>query len=90
MGETVQANDGNALPLDSLAQQFTYDGSFIETISVFYTNKLYVQTFTNDGTNIIAISGWIYTPPPPPSGQIMITQHGDIMTNEAGNIMITE
>lgn len=89
MGATVQANDGAMLPLDSLAQEFTYDGTFIATISVNYAGKQYVQTFTNDGASIIYISGW-ETVGITPAAQPMYTEGGDIMLTEDGQIMITE
>ena len=59
MSETVQANDGAMLPLSSLEQTFTYDGEFVETITVSYAGTDYVQTFENDGTHITNLSGWI-------------------------------
>lgn len=59
MSETVQANDGAMLPLESLEQVFAYDGEFVDTITVVYAGKTYVQTFQNDGTNITNISGWV-------------------------------
>ena len=59
MSSTVQASDGAMLPLDSLAQVFTYSGLFIATIVVEYQGNTYTQTFTNNGTNITNISGWI-------------------------------
>lgn len=59
MSETVQADNGAMLPLVSLEQVFAYDGSFLETITVVYAGVTYVQTFTNNGTNITEISGWI-------------------------------
>lgn len=89
MGATVQASDGAMLQLDSLPQQFIYDGSFIETITVEYQGRVYVQTFDNDGTNIIYISNWVYTPIPP-GNQIMTTENEDVMTDESGELMITE
>jgi hypothetical protein len=46
------------LPLGSLDQVFTYDGTFVETITVVYGNVTFVQTFTNDGTNITNISAF--------------------------------
>lgn len=59
-----QDTNGNFLeqtpiPLDSLPQTFTYDGDFIETCTITYNNNTYVQTFTNNGTNITSISGWV-------------------------------
>ncbi len=60
MSETVTAtNNGASIPLDSLPQTFAYSGSFVSTITVVYQGITYVQTFTNDGTNITAISGWV-------------------------------
>lgn len=59
MSETVQASDNTMLPLDSLTQTLTYAGSFINTITVEYHGNIYVQTFTNDGTNVTVISNWV-------------------------------
>lgn len=59
MSDTVQGSDGAQIPLDSCPQTFAYSGSFISTITVVYAGNTYVQTFTNNGTNITAISGWI-------------------------------
>ena len=56
---TVQASNGVLLPMDSLAQEFGYDGDFLETITVEYEDITYIQTFTNDGTDITAISKWV-------------------------------
>lgn len=89
MSETVQANDGAMLPLDSLPQEFMYSGSFVSSITVQYAGNTYVQTFENDGTNIIYVGNWINTPIPP-AGKIMVDQSGDIMTDESGTIMVTE
>lgn len=50
--------DGVQLPIDSVAQTLVYAGDFISTITVVYQGNTYVQTFTNDGTDITAISGW--------------------------------
>ena len=89
MSETVQANDGAMLPLSSLAQQFVYSGNFISTITVLYAGKTYVQTFLNDGTNIIYISGWINSASPV-GQQIMTDQSGTIMVDQSGDIMVTQ
>lgn len=56
---TIIASDGTLLPLDSLEQTFAYVGDFVETITVEYAAKTFVQTFTNNGTAITAISGWV-------------------------------
>lgn len=58
MSETVQANNGVMIPLSSAAQSFTYDGDFVATITVVYAGETYVQTFTNNGSEITDISGW--------------------------------
>ena len=64
MGSTVTASDGTALPLDSLAVAITWDGSFVATLTVNYPNLAgvptnYVQTFTNNGTDITNVSQWV-------------------------------
>jgi hypothetical protein len=89
MGETVQANDGAMLPLDSLPQQLNYTGSFISSINVTYAGQNYEQTFLNDGTNIIFISGWQNTGMPINQNP-MISESGVVMVSESGQIMITE
>lgn len=59
MSETVQASDGAMLPIDSLPQALAYSGSFVSTITVVYQTRTYIQTFTNNGTNITNISNWV-------------------------------
>jgi len=44
-----------------LEQVFVYAGGFVSTITVVYETRTYVQTFTNDATNITEITGWILT-----------------------------
>jgi|FreactcultureFD7_1027221.scaffolds.fasta_scaffold70042_2 hypothetical protein len=58
-GLTVIASDGVGLPIDSLEQSLAYSGSIISTITVSYLGNTYVQTFTNNGTQITDISQWI-------------------------------
>lgn len=88
MSLTVYANDNVMLPIDSLAQAFAYDTTFLSTITVMYAGNLYIQTFTNDGTNITNISQW--------ENQAlgfttMTTQQGAVMLTEDGNgIMVLE
>lgn len=89
MTQTVKASDGANLPLDSIAQAFTYSGSFVTEISCFYQGQTYVQTFINDGTNIVYISNWVNVNQPS-GGSLMETESGDIMITEDGNFMITE
>ncbi len=62
MNFTIIASDGTLLPLESLEQTFTYDGEFVETITIEYVAKTFVQTFVNDGTNITSISKWVVQP----------------------------
>jgi hypothetical protein len=59
MSGTVQANNGTQIPLDSVELVIAYSGNFVSTITVVYAGDTYVQTFTNNGTNITQISGWI-------------------------------
>lgn len=58
---TVQSAAPNsvALPLDSLAKTLTYSGGLVATLSVTYNGITYVQTFTNNGTQITGISQWV-------------------------------
>ena len=62
MSDTVTASNGVQLPLNDLEQTFTYDTTFVATISVMYRGipgqsglVQYIQTFTNDGTDITGI-----------------------------------
>jgi hypothetical protein len=89
MGATVQANDGTMIPLDSVPQTFIFSGSFISTITVNYQGKTFVQTFLNDGTNIIYISNWVNSNAPA-GMQIMTDQGGVPMVDENGVLMTTE
>lgn len=58
MSLTVMTTSGTRIPLNDLEMNFTYDGDFVATITVEYADITYVQTFTNDGTNITNISQW--------------------------------
>lgn len=90
MSETVQANDGTMLPLSSLAQEFTYSGTFVTSITVLYQGNTYQQTFLNDGTDITYISGWNNINSPQ-AQEIMTDESGNIMTDESGlDYMVTE
>jgi hypothetical protein len=57
-GLTILSSDGVALPINNLAATMTYTGEFLATITVVYNGVTYVQTYTNDGTFITAISQW--------------------------------
>lgn len=59
MSDTITASNGAMLPLSSLSQTLAYDGDFVSTITVSYQGITYVQTFTNNGTDITAISNWV-------------------------------
>lgn len=56
---TVTASNGVELQINALEQIFTWDGSIISTITVVYNSITYIQTFSNDGTNITDISQWV-------------------------------
>lgn len=56
MSETVQADNGVALPLTDLSSTLTWSGDFILTYTVVYRGLTYVQTFTNNGSQITSIS----------------------------------
>ena len=58
MSDTVTAANGVELPLIALAQTFTYSGGLVTSISCEYSGVTYTQTFTNNGTEITAISQW--------------------------------
>lgn len=88
MSETVQADDGEMLPLSSLPQIFAYAGGFIASITVNYAGKVYQQFFDNDGTYITYISGWNLITSG--SSQPMITESGELMITEDNQIMLTE
>lgn len=87
MSSTVTADDGTALPIDSLAMTFAYSGSFLSSISCVYpaytSNILntYVQTYDNDGTHITHISLW--------QGQNLPVGQS-FLTDDSGNQLITE
>lgn len=89
MTQTVIANDGVQLPVEALAQEFTYDGDFVATITVVYNGIQYVQTFVNDSTNIIYFSGWINSAAPQ-INQLMTDESGDLMVAEDGELMVTQ
>jgi hypothetical protein len=62
MSSTVTGSDGTQIPLEDVALSFAYSGSFVSTITCEYppsSGKIFVQTFTNNGTSITTISGWV-------------------------------
>ena len=57
IGFNAIASDGVGLPLDSLAQTFTYNGSNQElTDTVTYKGNTYVRTKTYTGGNLTGVS----------------------------------
>ncbi len=64
MSSTVQAEGGVMLPLSSLDQTFTLDGSGnVTQISVVFNLVTYVQNITRDGSgNVTFISRWLVGP----------------------------
>lgn len=61
MSTTLQAEGGVMLPVSSLNQTLTRDGSGnVTQISVVFNNQQYVQNFTRDGGgNVTQISRWL-------------------------------
>lgn len=64
MSTTVQAKGGVMLPLSSLDQTFTRDGSGnVTKISVAFNFVTYEQNITYDGSgNVTFISRWLVAP----------------------------
>jgi hypothetical protein len=62
VSETVVAEGGKLLPIDSLEQTFAYTGSDLTSISVTYAGFTYVQTFTYDAGNLTNVSQWVQQP----------------------------
>ena len=56
--ETVVASDGVVVPVESLEQNYTYNGAFIDYIEVSYRGVTYRQTYTYNGSHIATISEW--------------------------------
>ena len=90
MGSTVTAvPNGMQLPIDSLPITVGYSGAIVSTLTTIYAGVTYVQTFTNNGTYITGWSAWTAQPPvvvymeQESGGDLMITESGDLMINEA-------
>jgi hypothetical protein len=89
MGATVTASNGAQLPIDSLPVNIVWSGSFVSTMTVVYAGVVYVQTYTNNGSVITAISNWVAQVPPVTT--YMETESGSYtMITEDNNLMITE
>lgn len=62
MSSVVTASDGAQLDLDNLPVTINWAGGFVASLVITgacVNGKTYTQTFTNNGTNITSISGWI-------------------------------
>jgi hypothetical protein len=88
MSTTVTASNGVQLPTDSLGVTLTYSGAFVATMTTIYSGITYVMTFANNGTNITSISNWVAQAPIP--GYMEQESGGDLMITEDGNLMINE
>ncbi len=56
----VVASDNALVPVDSLAQTMTYNGSNqLSTIAVSYMNHTYTQTYTYTSGYVTGISQWV-------------------------------
>ena len=51
--------NGSPIPLASLPLAIAYSGDFLSTITIEYFGNTYVQTFTNNGSNITDISAFV-------------------------------
>jgi len=56
---SVIADNGVALPIDSLAQTLTYSAGLVSTSTVIYGGLTYVQTYTATAGYITGISQWV-------------------------------
>lgn len=60
MSNIIQTIDGSSFDLDSLEQNFTYNGDgTVNTITVIYKTKSYLQSYTYTGGKVTKISAWI-------------------------------
>ena len=59
MSSVITADNGVQIDLDNVTQTMAYSGDFVSTITVVYAGNTYVQTFTNNGTNITEVSNWV-------------------------------
>lgn len=56
----VEASDGTLVPVESLAQALTYDGSGnLSTVSVVWGGLTYTQTFSYTSGKLSGISAWV-------------------------------
>ena len=59
MSDYVTASNGVQLELNALAKTLTYSGGLVTTQTVVFSGKTYVQTYTNNGTQITGVSQWV-------------------------------
>lgn len=59
MADYVTASNGVQLEIAALAKTYTWVGGFMTAQTVVYSGVTYIQTITNNGTNITGISKWV-------------------------------
>ena len=59
MTTTVTASNGTQLPKNDCPNTLNRADGFLTSIVIDYQGVTYTQTYTNDGTNITAISAWV-------------------------------
>jgi hypothetical protein len=59
VSDYVTASNGVQLELNALAKTLTYSGGLVTTQTVVFSGKTYVQTYTNNGTQITGVSQWV-------------------------------
>jgi hypothetical protein len=56
---TVEASDGNIVPVDSLPQVLAYSNGLLSTITVVFGTATYVQFYTYTNSVLTSISAWV-------------------------------
>ena len=87
MGNITAIPNGMSLPVDSLPFTMTYSGSIVATITVHYAGITYINTFTNNGTQITGSSGYIAQVP---VIAYLQAENNDQLISENGNLLIGE
>lgn len=60
MSNIIQTVDGSSFDLDSLEQNFTYNtDATVNTITVIYRTKTYIQSYTYVTGKVSKITAWI-------------------------------
>lgn len=55
----VEASDGAALPIESLAVTRTYSAGLVATETVVHEGNTYVKTYTWSGSELTSETGWV-------------------------------